>query len=1114
MREKMKTNSASRISLRALASLVIGALLFSTFNITRTEAAPPTEISPSQGAGGLRTLVSPSSAPSSVCTANCVITGGTRPGSGTNLFHSFTQFNIGTGDITTFQNGISFDINGNPLSAGLPTSNILARVTGGNISSIYGTIQTSGFGSANLFLMNPTGFLFGPNATVNVGGMVAFTSGDYLRLGEINGNSAGIFHADPAQTSVLTSAPVTAFGFIGSNPAAINFEGGQFTVAEGAGLALVGGNISLVADASGTPSSITAPGRRIQMTSAAGPGEIAADTGMSTAGMSMGTITLDQGTILDTSYNSGAPVIGDGSGGLISIRAGQLLATGTTITTSPAAGTFAAGGAVTVDVTGGATFTDSAILTSPVFDFSFTGSAGAVAITANQNLTMTRTTIDTSASFAGGDAGSVTLNSLMGTVSLTDSTIRTFGSAPGNGGAVTINGHDVLFKRSSVDTSVDVGLFGPTPDDLSLGLVRPGAVTVTAEDTVTFSDSPSNEFEVIPVIKATAIGTLLDAGPVTITGNTVNLSNGMIQTSMFRYTEIPSPGDGGTIEIRGNNVNLSHFTLESDNGGFLASTGRAGNILLRGADQFLAENIQLTNSFLNTTSVTGGGAGNIEFQTNTLTLSDTLVRANTFSVGPGGSITVHGAQTVTLHSNSLMDTSAIVSGVSEGPFGTAGSILFETQQLMMDTGSRLRAADLPTSQGDAGSIRVQGTNGPAQSILIDGTGTGILTDAEGNGAGGNINLFTNIMTIQNGGTVSAITSGTVPTATGGSILVNANTVTLNTGGTLTAASTGAGSAGDIIVQGLASPANSVLIDGSGSGIFTNTSGTGSGGSIFVEGNAVTLQNEAHVSSSSTGTGVAGDIAITAGNQFAMTNSSVTTEATQSGGGAIKITTAPSGTVQLTNSQISASVLDGTGGGGSVDIDPQFVILQNSQITANAVNGPGGNIFITTNLLLPDSTSVISASSQFGQQGTITIQSPVSPGSGKLNPISQRPLITAAMVNQRCAALAGGSISSFTVAGRDSLPAEPGGWLSSPLAFATPSVGAALEAKGEGSSGSSSLSGSSGLSSSSGSPGSLNQRNETNQMNETNEIPLLSLRQIGPTGFLTQVFAVEPSGCQS
>jgi len=143
----------------------------------------------------------------------------------------------------------------------------------------------------------------------------------------------------------------------------------------------------------------------------------------------------------------------------------------------------------------------------------------------------------------------------------------------------------------------------------------------------------------------------------------------------------------------------------------------------------------------------------------------------------------------------------------------------------------------------------------------------------------------------------------------------------------------------------------------------------------------------------TGPGNTGNIQITAGNQFAMTNSTVTTEATQSGGGAIKITTNPNGTVQLTNSTISASVLNGTGGGGSVNIDPQYVVLQNSQILAQAVQGPGGNINITTNLLLPDSTSLISASSQFGQQGTVMIQSPISPASGKIVPLGQKPLLS-------------------------------------------------------------------------------------------------------------------------
>jgi len=121
---------------------------------------------------GLNTQVSlPSTLPSGKVQYD--ITGGTRPVGGTNLFHSFGDFNVPHNNIANFLN-----------TSGFATSNILGRVTGGNISNIFGAIQTTGFGNANLFLMNPAGFLFGPNATVNVGGMVSFTSADYLRLAD------------------------------------------------------------------------------------------------------------------------------------------------------------------------------------------------------------------------------------------------------------------------------------------------------------------------------------------------------------------------------------------------------------------------------------------------------------------------------------------------------------------------------------------------------------------------------------------------------------------------------------------------------------------------------------------------------------------------------------------------------------------------------------------------------------------------------------------------------------------------------------------------------------------------------------------------------------------
>jgi large exoprotein involved in heme utilization and adhesion len=466
------------------------------------------------------------------------------------------------------------------------------------------------------------------------------------------------------------------------------------------------------------------------------------------------------------------------------------------------------------------------------------------------------------------------------------------------------------------------------------------------------------------------------------------------------------------------------------------------------------------------------------------------------------------------------------------PSAIGGTITIKADTVTLASGGTLTAAS--SGPGASGEVIVQGLTSPAQSVLIDGSGSGIFTDTRDTGAGGDIHLSANSVTLQNSGALSAATTGIASSATGGIITVNAEHIAVNSQGFITADTNGIAPAGVIDINsgtlaldsggqirsgsgaeteqvslfalssaaaqpltggtitiqgrtGTGSQADSVSIDGASSGVFTESAGIRQGGDInILASQSVTMTNGASISSSSTGTGDAGNININAGNQFAMKNSSVTTEANRASGGAIKITTTPGGTVELTDSTITASVLDGTGGGGSVDIDPQFVILQNSQILANSVFGPGGNISITTNLLLPDTTSVISASSQFGQQGNIVIQSPVSPASGKIIPLGQKPLIATALVSQRCAALAGGNASSFTVAGRDSLPAEPGGWVPSPLALS-------MAESNEGTATETALS----------------------RLSEIEEgTPLLSLRKVAPAGFLTQNFGAASSDCQS
>jgi hypothetical protein len=78
---------------------------------------------------------------------------------------------------------------------------------------------------------------------------------------------------------------------------------------------------------------------------------------------------------------------------------------------------------------------------------------------------------------------------------------------------------------------------------------------------------------------------------------------------------------------------------------------------------------------------------------------------------------------------------------------------------------------------------------------------------------------------------------------------------------------------------------------------------------------------------------------------------------------------------------------------------------------------------------------VSASSQFGLNGTVTIQSPASNVSGSLGTLPSNPSQAHSLLTQRCAALVNSQASSFVVAGREQLPADPGGWLTSPLAFA-------------------------------------------------------------------------------
>ncbi len=97
------------------------------------------------------------------------IRGGARRGN--NLFHSFESFNVDTNQRVYFSNPNNID-------------RIITRVTGNDASDILGTLGVDG--AADLFLMNPNGIIFGPNARLDLNGaFLATTADQFLFPGEI-----------------------------------------------------------------------------------------------------------------------------------------------------------------------------------------------------------------------------------------------------------------------------------------------------------------------------------------------------------------------------------------------------------------------------------------------------------------------------------------------------------------------------------------------------------------------------------------------------------------------------------------------------------------------------------------------------------------------------------------------------------------------------------------------------------------------------------------------------------------------------------------------------------------------------------------------------------------
>ncbi|MDY6803974.1 MAG: CHAT domain-containing protein [Cyanobacteriota bacterium] len=209
------------------------------FSLSEIALAQP--ILPEENSTG--TIVTPIGGETEGNPTGLEVTGGRRSPDGSNLFHSFTQFNIEQNQTVNFVSSPSIQ-------------NILTRVNGGAPSAIDGLLQVTG-GNSNLFIMNPAGIVFGANARLDVPGSFVATGASGI------GFSFGSFDAfGNVDYEALNGVP-TSFSFPTEAAGAI-VNGGDLAVAAGENLLLIGGKVI-------NTGRISSPGG--QITIAAIPGE-------------------------------------------------------------------------------------------------------------------------------------------------------------------------------------------------------------------------------------------------------------------------------------------------------------------------------------------------------------------------------------------------------------------------------------------------------------------------------------------------------------------------------------------------------------------------------------------------------------------------------------------------------------------------------------------------------------------------------------------------------------------------------------------------------------------------------------------------------------------------
>ncbi|MEG4012666.1 MULTISPECIES: S-layer family protein [unclassified Microcoleus] len=736
------------------------------------------------------------------------ITGGAARG--VNLFHSLREFNIREGRGAYFAN-----------PSGI--ANIFTRITGGNSSNILGTLGV--LGNANLFLINPKGIVFGPNARLDLRGSFVGSTADSVvfdngfEFSSTNPQTSPLltvnipiglrFRDNPG--TIVNQSTATGKSNLPASPVPIPITNRVgLAVDPGQTLALIGGDIQIPGG------NLTANGGQILLGSAASPGlvNLALTSGPQQGSLSLnydkiqnfGNIQISDGTLINTSGIGGGRI--ELKGGNITLDAARFYA----ITLGNIDGR-----GIDIDAQKLRSQNGTQFSTLTLGD----GAGGNINLRAADSIEMSGLGVDAfqqvaitylvsgttdpfdplftlfNASAGAGAGGSITFDTgrLLFNNGVLGSGI-TFGS--GRGGNLIVRANTFEMVGSGVNNGTakeSTGAGGSITVDVSRLIMRDGSLL----GTTSYSSGPSGSINV----KAAESIELSNRGPRTV-----------VSTGISTLT-IGSTGPAGNINVETKRLSLSDgsaFTLGTGVlvGRFLFSQdgGPAGNLTVRATESVEISGISqvLTSGIQNASALTSGTlsssrGGDIRVDTPSLIVRDGgIVSTSSLGRGDVGNITVNADRIqVSGSGNNGLFVSTIDASVGK-TFGTNPDATANAGSLNLTARDRLTVANGATITVQAtGTGRAGNINVVAKSIAldnkarIDGTtvsGTGaninlqaqdiqlrrnsqITTDA-GNSDGGNININSGILVAlpQDNSDITA----NARTAAGGRVSVNVPSV--------------------------------------------------------------------------------------------------------------------------------------------------------------------------------------------------------------------------------------------------------------------------------------------------------------------------------------------------